>query len=178
MRELKLMLAEVSGVATRVGPTIWTTADEGALSLANAELDLTAAELGKWNELGWYIPKRWTPHHLLHALGYPDKARLFVDYPLLTRVVDLREESPSTRFYGSVDPSVGAAAAPRPEPEPPPPIPDPELPGEELWMPEEPYEPAYEVEEARVVPISPMMLTGAAVAVLGLGFAVVYAVRS
>jgi hypothetical protein len=97
MRELKLMLAEVSGVATRVDATIWTTADEGALSLANAELDLTATELGKWNELGWYIPKRWTPHHLLHALGYPDKPRLFVDYPLLTRGCTARSIRPLAR---------------------------------------------------------------------------------
>ena len=178
MRETKLALAEVAGVATRHDATVWTWADEGALALANAEL--ADVELGKRNEVGWYVPGPATAQYLLAALGYPENERLLVEYPVLSMALDkyrkLDEAGPA--LLASTDPRVGAAGAPAPIPGAPP-LPEPEVPPpEEPWEPEEPYEPPYEREEAAVVPISPMMLAGAALAVVGVGAAVVYAVRS
>jgi hypothetical protein len=184
MRELKGALSEVVGVVTHMESSIWTPSDEGALALAAAELG--EDDLGKFNDLGWYIPGKWTAYRLLLHLGWPDKQRLFVDYPLLTRALDkfmsMEEESSAT--MGSVDPTIGAvSSAPTPEPLPKPPLVDPSvLPGapepEPEWQPSEPYETPWETEEAAAVPVSGAMVAGAAVALLGVGLAVVYVVRS
>ena len=185
MRELKLMLAEVAGVATRVETAVWTKDDEGALALANVEEQFREADLGKWTALGWYIPRAETPGRLLCSLGYPESQRLVHDYPLLTAVFDRAQYCGvfggeaavhSPLKLGSTDPRVGAAGTPAPAPpEPPALIPEPEYPGTEpVYYPDEPE--VY--EEPREATISPTMIAGMMMAVVGVGFAVVYSIRS
>jgi hypothetical protein len=174
MLEFKSGLSALTGVQTRTDTRIWTTQDEGALKLWDAERHGAFGEpaVMRSNSLGWAIPTGYAAYAVGKALSQRG--------PILGQVVSHIDNNIAlgTQDIEGDEPPVGASGASRSAPEP---VPAPDTP---IYVTPAPSRGAVRTAPPVVVGTGPVVtreaamstskMIGAGIALFGVLFATTY----